>query len=217
MKKWITYIVIAILCLTLTGCDSDSNASTATTELPEGSILIYYINDDTYEFGTETYALNQEASTLEQVQDILDIMFSSTNGINTTSTTNQQRANVIASSMKMMDVRFRDGQVTITVNITNEQPDTYPVVLSKAAITQTLCQLDEVEQVAFTIYDSSKVLEGGTAIEYYNDISFVDNEKKAVICRKVLLHYILRMRPEICYWNTINPLRLQQMCHWNSW
>ena len=87
MKKWITYIVIAILCLTLTGCDSDSNASTATTELPEGSILIYYINDDTYEFGTETYALNQEASTLEQVQDILDIMFSSTNGINTNSTT----------------------------------------------------------------------------------------------------------------------------------
>ncbi len=178
MKKWITYIVIAILCLTLTGCDSDSNASTATTELPEGSILIYYINDDTYEFGTETYALNQEASTLEQVQDILDIMFSSTNGINTTSTTNQQRANVIASSMKMMDVRFRDGQATITVNITNEQPDTYPVVLSKAAITQTLCQLGEVEQVAFTIYDSSKVLEGGTAIEYYNDISFVDNEKE---------------------------------------
>ncbi len=187
MKKWIVYMVIAILCLTLTGCDTDGAASTATTELPEGSIRIYYINGDTCDFGTEVYALNSDDTTETQVKDILDQMFSSTNGINTASTTNQQRSNVIASSMKMMDVKVKDGQVQITVNITNEQSDAYLVVLSKAAITQTLCQLAEVDQVVFTIYDSTKMLDGGAAVEYYNDISFVDNEKEGGYLQKGII------------------------------
>ncbi len=187
MKKWIVYMVIAILCLTLTGCDTDGAASTATTELPEGSIRIYYINGDTCDFGTEVYALNPDNTTETQVKDILDQMFSSTNGINTASTTNQQRSNVIASSMKMMDVKVKGGQVQITVNITNEQSDAYLVVLSKAAITQTLCQLAEVDQVIFTIYDSTKMLDGGAAVEYYNDISFVDNEKEGGYLQKGII------------------------------
>lgn len=184
MKKRMLYTIIVLLCLTLAGCGVDAGSSAASTELSEDTIKIYYINGDTCELGTELYTLNQKESTKGQIEDILDTMFNSTNSVNTTGTTNQQRQNVIASTMKMMDADYKDSQVNITVNITNEQSDKYLEVMSKAAITRTLCQLEGVERVVFTIYDSSKLLEGRTTVEYYNDISFVDNEEEGGYLQK---------------------------------
>lgn len=181
MKKRMICMLLAVLCLSLTACGADAGSSADTTELSEDSIQMYYIiNGDTCELGSEPYGLNRKVSTSIQVEDVLDSMFKNA-GVNTAG---QQRQNLIASTMKMMDAEYVDNQVNITVTITNEQSDKYMEVMSKAAITRTLCQLEGVERVVFTIYDSSKVLEGGTTVEFYNNISFVDNEKEGGYLQK---------------------------------
>ena len=71
----------------------------------------------------------------------------------------------------------------IKVNVANELDDQYMEVLTKQAITKTLCQLSYVEYVEFEVYDSSTT-DNETVLEKYDEYSFVNAQAEGDFLQK---------------------------------
>lgn len=177
MKKWMSAFLMCSMLLLLFGCSGAETSTTEVVELSEDNIYLYYIDSTTYEFFSEIYTLNPAETKYKNVAEILDTMFSKFP---------DNQTNLISSSMKMNHSSYDEDSnlVKIRVNVANELNDQYIEVLAKAAITKTLCQLDYVDNVQFEIYDSSTMMEEGTIIETYDEISFVDAEEESGYLQK---------------------------------
>lgn len=170
MKKWMCMILSLVLVVLLTGCESNQIEETTTEELPEGSIYLYYIDGDNFDLLSEVYEVSPTGSDADNVARIVRYMLKDTPG---------NRVNLMASAMTMIRCSYNEEEhvVKITANVANELNDEYYEVLTKQALTKTLCQLDYVDYVRFEIYDSSTMMEGNT-YEFYDEYSFVDAEEE---------------------------------------
>jgi germination protein M len=154
----------------LTGCSTKEEAAQVTEELPDGWIYVYYIDGDEFELVTEDYELESDETDAKNIAHILTYMLSGMPG---------DKANLMASAMTMIRFSYdeEENQVRITVNVANELNDQYIEMLTKAAITNTLCQLDYVDTIRFEIYDSSTMMDDHT-YEIYDKYSFVNAEEE---------------------------------------
>lgn len=170
MKKWICIWFTCSLLLVLFGCANQGLETTEVVELPENSILLYRIDESGYELQSEVYTIDPQGSERQTISVILSNIFNEKP---------ENKSNLIANTMKMIHCAYleEDRKVQIRVNVANELNDEYLQVLAKAAITKTLCQLENVETVEFMIYDSSTP-ESGVYTEEYDEFSFVDAEEE---------------------------------------
>ena len=155
--------------LTITGCTSDDPVPVVDEVLQEGYIYLYYVNGSTYELEHEQYKVLTNTSEAKTIAIILDRMMHGTPG---------DQPNIMSSVLNMIQSSYDEDHrlVRITVNSANNYDDEYLEVLTKEAITKTLCQLDYVDTIQLEIYDSSTMLEG-TRFEKYDEASFVNAEE----------------------------------------
>lgn len=170
MKKYIRICLVLLGLLMLAGCSEHPLVTEEPDELPENCIYLYYINGDDFELMTEVYELKPETSEGTNVTDILEYMLADTLG---------DKTNLMAEAMTMISSSYdsEKNQVHIIANVANELNDSYIDVLTKEAITLTLCQLDYVDTIRFEVYDSSVMMEG-TSVEIYDEYSFVNGEEE---------------------------------------
>ena len=177
IRSWISILLLVCMTVGLFGCSQADSATTETVQLPENSIYLYIIDGNNYELTSQVYDLDTNKSKQKNIIEILDVLFA---------TTLNEQNNLISSAMKLIRSSYDEqaAMVKINVNVANELNDQYIEVLAKAAITKTLCQLDYVDSVQFEIYDSSTMMEDGTTIETYDEISFVDTETEGGYLQK---------------------------------
>ena len=177
MKRWFGILLSICLIWTLTGCSGSETTSTESTELTEGSIYMYYIDPVKYELLSKVYTVDANQTEDEVISDLLSNLFQKNI---------EGQTNLIPSSMKVVWYYYNTDthMLQMRVNVANELDDSYVEVLSKAAITNTLCQLDYVSNVQFEIYDSSTMMENGNTIETYDEVSFVNAEAEGGYLQK---------------------------------
>ena len=177
IRSWISILLLGCMTVGLFGCSQAGSATTETVQLPENSIYLYIIDGNNYELTSQVYDLDTNKSKQKNIIEILDVLFA---------TTLNEQNNLISSAMKLIRSSYDEqaAMVKINVNVANELNDQYIEGLAKAAITKTLCQLEYVDSVQFEIYDSSTMMEDGTTIETYDEISFVDTETEGGYLQK---------------------------------
>ena len=177
MKRWFGILLSICLIWTLTGCSGSETTSTESTELTEGSIYMYYIDPVKYELLSKVYTVDANQTEDEVISDLLSNLFKKNI---------EGQTNLIPSSMKVVWYYYNTDthMLQMRVNVANELDDSYVEALSKAAITNTLCQLDYVSNVQFEIYDSSTMMENGNTIETYDEVSFVNAEAEGGYLQK---------------------------------
>lgn len=181
MKKWISICLSVLLVFMLTGCSDQTATSESEEELPEGYIYLYYVDGDNLELLKEPYELMPNVSSAENAAYILKYMLTETPG---------DRVNLMSSAMTMSQSSYdqEEKRIQITVNVANELNDQYIEVLTKEAITLTLCQLEDVDSVQFKIYDSSTMMDE-TDYEVYDEYSFVNEEEGGFLQKGVITIY----------------------------
>lgn len=169
MKHWIRIFLSFILLLALTGCAKDEPVEVVVDELQDGNIYLYYVNGNSYELEHEQYQLLRNASKSDQVSHILDYMIDGTPG---------NQVNIMTNAFTLIWYTYDEEHrmVRMNINSANELNDEYLVVLTKEAITKTLCQLEYVDAIRLEIYDSSTMLED-KRFEVYDESSFVNAEE----------------------------------------
>lgn len=176
MKKWICLWLSLLLVVVCTACSKQEPVTTTTEELPEGNIYLYYINSTSLELISEHYLLNPQNTEARTIDDILRYMLNEKIG---------EQSNLMSSAMSMRWCSYDEVKhfVKIKANVANELNDDYVELLTKQAITKTLCQLDYVDHVEFELYDSSTT-DNGTMLEKYDEYSFVNAQAEGDFLQK---------------------------------
>ncbi len=189
MKKWISVFLSVLIVFISAGCSNQQAVYETETELPEGCIYLYYVDGDNFELLTEPYTLMPNVSCAENAAYILKYMLTEMPG---------DRTNLMSSAMTMLQSSYdlEEKQVLVTVNVANELNDQYIEVLTKKAITLTLCQLDDVDSVQFKIYDSS-TMPDETSYEVYDEYSFVNEEGGSFLQKDVITIYFANDRGDM--------------------
>ena len=164
MKKWMLFLLAAVLCLG--GCGALSAEKEEQTEnVEDGSYLLYYMNVD--ETGLERDTFKPESEETDAlVQEMLERL------------DNEEPKNeMLALLPKDVDINsyaLRKNSVVIDFNKNYRQMGTVRELLARAGIVKTLIQAPEIQNVEFTVDGEAVVDSNGDPVGEMNANTFVE-------------------------------------------
>lgn len=164
MKKWMLFLLAAVLCLG--GCGAFSAEKEEQTEnVEDGSYLLYYMNVDETGLERETFKPESE-ETDALVQEMLERL------------DNEEPKNeMLALLPKDVDINsyaLRKNSVVIDFNKNYRQMGTVRELLARAGIVKTLIQAPEIQNVEFTVDGEAVVDSNGDPVGEMNANTFVE-------------------------------------------
>ncbi len=164
MKKWMLFLLAAVLCLG--GCGALSAEKEEQTEnVEDGSYLLYYMNVDETGLERETFKPESE-ETDALVQEMLERL------------DNEEPKNeMLALLPKDVDINsyaLRKNSVVIDFNKNYRQMGTVRELLARAGIVKTLIQAPEIQNVEFTVDGEAVVDSNGDPVGEMNANTFVE-------------------------------------------
>lgn len=135
MKKTLRLSLILLLCCSLFGCNQKEDVKeTTSTSQNENQVSIHYPDDNEVAVADDIYQLKQPDSIVASVEEVMSVSIEYYDG-------------KIESYSYMVD---DDNDVTLDITIEKDCTREY-ALLSMAAISDTLFQIDEVESVKITL------------------------------------------------------------------
>ena len=158
MKKW-KWLCLLILIFCLTGCGSKDNHTSK-------EYLIYDVDKD--ENKVNSYSMDVEET---EIKDILQVLFRALK--QNPESTGYKSA--IPEGVDLIGYSLNEDQLILDFSV--EYHDLNPIqeVLSRAAIVQTLCQVDGIRFVSFKVESEPLMSGSGYQIGLMSADQFVDN------------------------------------------
>lgn len=164
MKKCIMPVILLFSICLLTACQSNDGASTTVEGLPEGAIILYYVNTEAMELEEAVYHVSSETADEEKVQNILNELFVKTDW-------NKRYTLPLPDFMSYSGYELSEDSLILYMDISYQDGMKGLEMLSKAAIVKSLCQLECVHNVTFIFNNlaSSDALEPIVEVYAAND------------------------------------------------
>ena len=173
-----TKIAIGLLMLmfvvSLTGCKKDENAVEGAMEYQ-----IYYLNKNETQMTSVSY-FSKEKDSAVLVEELFQQLEKTPE--------DPELRTTIASSMELRDYEVAEGRLNVDFGQGYMDQKATTEVLVRAAIVRTLCQVDEIDCVTFTINQDALVNQSGLPVGVMSDELFVENTGNEINAyEKVLL------------------------------
>lgn len=173
---WAVLLTLVLLS-GMTGC--------AREEKEDSGLLLYYLNEDLSSLSTLSYQLKDgkskdDLSPQEMADDMLEQLATSSGDV---------RSIAPIQNFTVTGTTLQNGTLTVFLSSDYEELETVREILTRAALVNTLCQIDGVDSVSFLCGDHPLTNEDGSVVTAMNSDMFIFNSGKEIMnYEKVRLH-----------------------------
>ena len=161
----------------MTGC--------AREEKEDSGLLLYYLNEDLSSLNTLSYLMEDgkskaDLSPQEMADDMLEQLATPSGDV---------RSIAPIQNFTVSGTTLQNGTLTVFLSSDYEELETVREILTRAALVNTLCQIDGVDSVSFLCGDHPLTNEDGSVATAMNSDMFIFNSGKEIMnYEKVRLH-----------------------------
>lgn len=173
---WAVLLTLVLLS-GMTGC--------AREEKEDSGLLLYYLNEDLSSLNTLSYLMEDgkskaDLSPQEMADDMLEQLATPSGDV---------RSIAPIQNFTVTGTTLRNGTLTVFLSSDYEELETVREILTRAALVNTLCQIDGVDSVSFLCGDHPLTNEDGSVVTAMNSDMFIFNSGKEIMnYEKVRLH-----------------------------
>ena len=173
---WAVLLTLVLLS-GMTGC--------AREEKEDSGLLLYYLNEDLSSLNTLSYLMEDgkskaDLSPQEMADDMLEQLATPSGDV---------RSIAPIQNFTVTGTTLQNGTLTVFLSSDYEELETVREILTRAALVNTLCQIDGVDSVSFLCGDHPLTNEDGSVVTAMNSDMFIFNSGKEIMnYEKVLLH-----------------------------
>ena len=167
-------LLMLMFAVSLTGCKKDGNAVEGATEYQ-----IYYLNKNETKMTSVSY-FSKEKDSAVLVEELFQQLEKTPE--------DPELRTTIASSVELRDYEVAEGRLNVDFGQGYMDQKATTEVLVRAAIVRTLCQVDDIDCVTFTINQDALLNQSGLPVGVMSDELFVENTGNEINAyEKVLL------------------------------
>ena len=173
---WAVFLTLVLLS-GMTGC--------AREEKEDSGLLLYYLNEDLSSLNTLSYLMEDgkskaDLSPQEMADDMLEQLATPSGDV---------RSIAPIQNFTVTGTTLQNGTLTVCLSSDYEELETVREILTRAALVNTLCQIDGVDSVSFLCGDHPLTNEDGSVVTAMNSDMFIFNSGKEIMnYEKVRLH-----------------------------
>lgn len=173
---WAVFLTLVLLS-GMTGC--------AREEKEDSGLLLYYLNEDLSSLNTLSYLMEggkskADLSPQEMADDMLEQLATPSGDV---------RSIAPIQNFTVTGTTLQNGTLTVFLSSDYEELETVREILTRAALVNTLCQIDGVDSVSFLCGDHPLTNEDGSVVTAMNSDMFIFNSGKEIMnYEKVRLH-----------------------------
>ena len=173
---WAVFLTLVLLS-GMTGC--------AREEKEDSGLLLYYLNEDLSSLNTLSYLMEDgkskaDLSPQEMADDMLEQLATPSGDV---------RSIAPIQNFTVSGTTLQNGMLTVFLSSDYEELETVREILTRAALVNTLCQIDGVDSVSFLCGDHPLTNEDGSVVTAMNSDMFIFNSGKEIMnYEKVRLH-----------------------------
>ena len=173
---WAVFLTLVLLS-GMTGC--------AREEREDSGLLLYYLNEDLSSLNTLSYLMEDgkskaDLSPQEMADDMLEQLATPSGDV---------RSIAPIQNFTVTGTTLQNGTLTVFLSSDYEELETVREILTRAALVNTLCQIDGVDSVSFLCGDHPLTNEDGSVVTAMNSDMFIFNSGKEIMnYEKVRLH-----------------------------
>lgn len=173
---WAVLLTLVLLS-GMTGC--------AREEKEDSGLLLYYLNEDLSSLNTLSYPMEDgkskaDLSPQEMADDMLEQLATPSGDV---------RSIAPIQNFTVTGTTLQNGTLTVFLSSDYEELETVREILTRAALVNTLCQIDGVDSVSFFCGDHPLTNEDGSVVTAMNSDMFIFNSGKEIMnYEKVRLH-----------------------------
>ena len=173
---WAVLLTLVLLS-GMTGC--------AREEKEDSGLLLYYLNEDLSSLNTLSYLMEEgkskaDLSPQEMADDMLEQLATPSGDV---------RSIAPIQNFTVTGTTLQNGTLTVFLSSDYEELETVREILTRAALVNTLCQIDGVDSVSFLCGDHPLTNEDGSVVTAMNSDMFIFNSGKEIMnYEKVRLH-----------------------------
>lgn len=173
---WAVFLTLVLLS-GMTGC--------AREEKEDSGLLLYYLNEDLSSLNTLSYLMEDgkskaDLSPQEMADDMLEQLATPSEDV---------RSIAPIQNFTVTGTTLQNGTLTVFLSSDYEELETVREILTRAALVNTLCQIDGVDSVSFLCGDHPLTNEDGSVVTAMNSDMFIFNSGKEIMnYEKVRLH-----------------------------
>ena len=173
---WAALLTLVLLS-GMTGC--------AREEKEDSGLLLYYLNEDLSSLNTLSYLMEDgkskaDLSPQEMADDMLEQLATPSGDV---------RSIAPIQNFTVTGTTLQNGTLTVFLSSDYEELETVREILTRAALVNTLCQIDGVDSVSFLCGDHPLTNEDGSVVTAMNSDMFIFNSGKEIMnYEKVRLH-----------------------------
>lgn len=173
---WAVFLTLVLL-FGMTGC--------AREEKEDSGLLLYYLNEDLSSLNTLSYLMEDgkskaDLSPQEMADDMLEQLATPSGDV---------RSIAPIQNFTVTGTTLQNGTLTVFLSSDYEELETVREILTRAALVNTLCQIDGVDSVSFLCGDHPLTNEDGSVVTAMNSDMFIFNSGKEIMnYEKVRLH-----------------------------
>ncbi len=173
---WAVFLTLVLLS-GMTGC--------AREEKEDSGLLLYYLNEDLSSLNTLSYLMEDgkskaDLSPQEMADDMLEQLATPSGDV---------RSIAPIQNFTVTGTTLQNGTLTVFLSSDYEELETVREILTRAALVNTLCQIDGVDSVSFLCGDHPLTNEDGSVVTAMNADMFIFNSGKEIMnYEKVRLH-----------------------------
>lgn len=165
-KTALSILLITALCLALVGCNDEDNQS----EVP--GFVVYDVSYEGMKLVANNYEMLSDNSDKEQLSDCVKELLNRMIEGNKSADSH----GAIGKHFTRVEYRIENDIVNIDFDAGYFEATQTDMILRRAAVTRTLCNLEGVEGVTFTVDDVPIVDSNGNAIGIMTPDSFLEND-----------------------------------------
>ena len=173
---WAVLLTLVLLS-GMTGC--------AREEKEDSGLLLYYLNEDLSSLNTLSYLMEDgkskaDLSPQEMADDMLEQLATPSGDV---------RSIAPIQNFTVTGTTLQNGTLTVFLSSDYEELETVREILTRAALVNTLCQIDGVDSVSFLCGDHPLTNEDVSVVTAMNSDMFIFNSGKEIMnYEKVRLH-----------------------------
>lgn len=173
---WAVFLTLVLLS-GMTGC--------AREEKEDSGLLLYYLNEDLSSLNTLSYLMEDgkskaDLSPQEMADDMLEQLATPSGDV---------RSIAPIQNFTVTGTTLQNRTLTVFLSSDYEELETVREILTRAALVNTLCQIDGVDSVSFLCGDHPLTNEDGSVVTAMNSDMFIFNSGKEIMnYEKVRLH-----------------------------
>lgn len=167
-KNFIWTIFVCVVSLSICACEGRANVNGTAAISGSDSVEVYYVNNDETAVISRTYTLTADIDDTDAaVKELLEQM--------ETMPQKLEYEAPINGDIVLNDYSIKNGVLTLDFDAKYNNIDKSTEILDRAAMVRTLCQVDKIDYVSFTIDGSALKNADGTPVGNMSSDMFIYN------------------------------------------